>query len=68
MNEWAEKCGIDVEIVQVNDYIESINQNTAGAFDGVSATNMSLIYALLDEKNILDIRNCLAAKKEESEK
>ena len=40
MDKWAEKYGITVDIVQINDYVESINQYTAGAFDGVSATNM----------------------------
>ncbi len=43
MDKWAEKYGIDVEVVQINDYIESINQYTAGAFDGVSATNMDTL-------------------------
>ncbi|MEO1679863.1 MAG: putative urea ABC transporter substrate-binding protein [Pseudomonadota bacterium] len=43
MDTWAEKYGIDVEIVQINDYVESINQYTAGAFDGVSATNMDTL-------------------------
>jgi NitT/TauT family transport system substrate-binding protein len=43
MDKWAEKYGIEVEIVQINDYIESINQYTAGAFDGVSATNMDTL-------------------------
>ncbi len=43
MDEWAEKYGIDVEIVQINDYVESINQYTAGAFDGVSVTNMDAL-------------------------
>ncbi len=43
MDRWAEKYGIDVEIVQINDYIESINQYPAGAFDGVSATNMDTL-------------------------
>lgn len=43
MDKWAERYGIDVEIVQINDYIESINQYTAGAFDGVSATNMDAL-------------------------
>ncbi|MEM6385360.1 MAG: putative urea ABC transporter substrate-binding protein [Pseudomonadota bacterium] len=43
MAKWAEKYGIDVEIVQINDYVESINQYTAGAFDGVSATNMDTL-------------------------
>ncbi|MEM6624957.1 MAG: putative urea ABC transporter substrate-binding protein [Pseudomonadota bacterium] len=43
MDKWADKYGIDVEIVQVNDYIESINLYTAGEFDGVSATNMDTL-------------------------
>ena len=43
MDKWAAKYGIDVEIVQINDYIESINQFTAGAFDGVTATNMDTL-------------------------
>lgn len=43
MEKWADKYGIDVEIVQINDYIESINQYTAGQFDGVSATNMDTL-------------------------
>ena len=43
MDKWADKYSIDVEIVQINDYIESINQYTAGAFDGVSATNMDTL-------------------------
>ena len=40
MKKWADKYDIDVEIVQINDYVESINQYTAGAYDGCSMTNM----------------------------
>ena len=40
VKKWADKYGIDIEVVQVNDYIESINQYTAGAFDGCVMTNM----------------------------
>ncbi len=43
MDKWADRYGIEVEIVQINDYVESINQYTAGAFDGVSATNMDTL-------------------------
>jgi NitT/TauT family transport system substrate-binding protein len=43
MDRWAERYGIDVEIVQINDYVESINLYTAGEFDGVSATNMDTL-------------------------
>ncbi|MEM9855654.1 MAG: putative urea ABC transporter substrate-binding protein, partial [Pseudomonadota bacterium] len=43
MDKWADKYGIDVEIVQINDYVESIIQYTEGEFDGVSATNMDTL-------------------------
>ncbi len=43
MKKWAEKYGISVEIVQINDYVESINQYTAGAYDGCSMTNMDAL-------------------------
>lgn len=39
----AKKYGIDVEIVQINDYVESINQYTAGEYDGCSMTNMDAL-------------------------
>lgn len=40
VKKWADKYGIDIEVVQINDYIESINQYTAGAFDACVMTNM----------------------------
>ena len=43
MKKWAEKYGISVDIVQINDYVESINQYTAGAYDGCSMTNMDAL-------------------------
>ena len=43
MDRWAERYGIEVEIVQINDYVESINLYTAGEFDGVTATNMDTL-------------------------
>jgi NitT/TauT family transport system substrate-binding protein len=43
MKKWADKYGIEVEIVQVNDYVESINQYTAGQFDGCVMTNMDAL-------------------------
>ena len=43
MDKWADKYGIDVEIVQINDYVESIIQYAAGEFDGVTATNMDTL-------------------------
>ncbi|MEL6745046.1 MAG: putative urea ABC transporter substrate-binding protein [Pseudomonadota bacterium] len=43
MKKWADKYGITVEITQINDYVESINQYTAGAYDGCSMTNMDAL-------------------------
>lgn len=43
LKKWADKYGINVELVQVNDYVESINQYTAGKFDGVTSTNMDTL-------------------------
>jgi len=40
VKKWADKYGIEIEVVQINDYVESINQYTAGAFDGCVMTNM----------------------------
>lgn len=43
VDKWADKYGIDIDVVQFNDYIESINQYTAGAYDGVTATSMDTL-------------------------
>ena len=43
VDKWAEKYGITIDVVQFNDYIESINQYTAGAFDGCTMTNMDAL-------------------------
>ena len=43
MKKWADKYGITVEVVQINDYVESINQYTAGGYDGCSMTNMDAL-------------------------
>lgn len=43
MKKWADKYGIEIEIVQINDYVESINQFTAGGFDGCVMTNMDAL-------------------------
>ena len=39
----GDKYDIDIEVVQVNDYIESINQYTAGQFDACTMTNMDAL-------------------------
>lgn len=43
VDKWAKKYGIEIEMVQVNDYIESINQYSAGKFDGCLMTNMDAL-------------------------
>ncbi|WP_038912284.1 putative urea ABC transporter substrate-binding protein [Dickeya dadantii] len=43
IKKWADKYGIDIQFVQVNDYIESVNQYTAGGFDGCAMTNMDAL-------------------------
>jgi NitT/TauT family transport system substrate-binding protein len=40
---WAKKHGIEIEVVQINDYIESINLYTSGEFDGCTMTNMDAL-------------------------
>jgi NitT/TauT family transport system substrate-binding protein len=43
VKKWADKYGITLTITQINDYVESINQYTAGKFDGVTVTNMDAL-------------------------
>ncbi len=40
VKKWADKYGITIDVTQFNDYVESMNQYTAGAFDAVTLTNM----------------------------
>jgi NitT/TauT family transport system substrate-binding protein len=43
VKKWADKYGIKINVVQINDYVESVNQYTAGKFDGVTVTNMDAL-------------------------
>lgn len=43
VDKWADEYGISIEVVQVNDYIESINQFTSGNVDGCAMTNMDAL-------------------------
>ena len=43
VKKWADKYGIEIDVVQINDYIESINQYTAGQFDACAMTNMDAL-------------------------
>ena len=46
VKKWADKYGISIEVTQFNDYVESINQYTAGAYDAVTVTNMDACFEL----------------------
>jgi NitT/TauT family transport system substrate-binding protein len=43
LKKWADKYGIAIQLTQINDYIESINQYTAGSFDACVMTNMDAL-------------------------
>jgi len=43
VKKWADKYDINIEVVQINDYIESINQYTVGEFDACTMTNMDAL-------------------------
>jgi NitT/TauT family transport system substrate-binding protein len=43
VKKWADKYHVKIRLVQVNDYVESLNQYTAGKLDGVTATNMDAL-------------------------
>ena len=43
VDKWAKKYAISIDVTQINDYVESINQYTAGQFDGCSMTNMDAL-------------------------
>ncbi|MFN4038514.1 MAG: putative urea ABC transporter substrate-binding protein [Erythrobacter sp.] len=43
VKKWADKYGITIKFVQVNDYVESVNQYTAGKLDGVTVANMDAL-------------------------
>ncbi|MBQ0795366.1 putative urea ABC transporter substrate-binding protein [Zhongshania sp.] len=43
VDKWAKKYDLDIEVVQINDYIESINQYTTGEFAACAMTNMDAL-------------------------
>src|ERR1700721_3203122 len=43
VKKWADKYGITINVTKINDYVESINQYTAGKFDGGTAPNMDAL-------------------------
>lgn len=43
VKKWADKYGIEIDMILVNDYVESINLYTAGNFDACAMTNMDAL-------------------------
>jgi NitT/TauT family transport system substrate-binding protein len=43
VKKWADKYHVKIKLVQINDYVESLNQYTAGKLDGVTSTNMDAL-------------------------
>jgi len=43
VKKWADKYHVKIKLVQINDYVESLNQYTAGKIDGVVSTNMDAL-------------------------
>ncbi|WP_224002938.1 putative urea ABC transporter substrate-binding protein [Aureimonas sp. SA4125] len=43
MKKWADKYGIDVELILVNDYVGSVNQLIAGELDAVGVAGMDAL-------------------------
>ncbi|MFO7278356.1 MAG: putative urea ABC transporter substrate-binding protein [Pseudomonadota bacterium] len=43
LKKWADRYGIEIQLTQINDYVESINQYTAGEFDACTMTNMDML-------------------------
>ena len=43
LKKWADKYGIKIQLTQVNDYVESMNQYTAGGFDACVMANMDML-------------------------
>ena len=43
LKRWADKYAIKITLTQINEYVESINQYTAGTFDACVMTNMDML-------------------------
>ncbi|MCF4164363.1 putative urea ABC transporter substrate-binding protein [Zavarzinia compransoris] len=43
IDKWADKYGIKIDLVEIPDYIEGVNQYTAGQFDGVLIASMDAL-------------------------
>jgi NitT/TauT family transport system substrate-binding protein len=43
LDKWAEKYGVEIEMIQVNDYVGGINQFVAGDLDGMAVASMDAL-------------------------
>ncbi|RDL44484.1 lipid kinase [Marinomonas piezotolerans] len=43
IDKWADKYDISIDVVQINDYVESMNQYTAGQFDACTMAQMDAL-------------------------
>jgi NitT/TauT family transport system substrate-binding protein len=43
VKKWADRYGLTLHVTQVNDYVESLNQFTAGRIDAVTSTTMDAL-------------------------
>jgi NitT/TauT family transport system substrate-binding protein len=43
IKKWADKYGIKINVTQIGDYVECINQYTAGKFDAATSTTMDAL-------------------------
>mgnify|MGYP001435976371 CR=1 FL=1 len=43
LDEWADRYGIDIEAVQINDYIEAVTQFSLGQFDAVICMSLDAL-------------------------
>jgi NitT/TauT family transport system substrate-binding protein len=43
VDKWAERYGLTINVTQINDYVESLNQFSAGNIDAVTSTTMDAL-------------------------
>ncbi|MBM6549806.1 putative urea ABC transporter substrate-binding protein [Marinomonas ostreistagni] len=43
IDKWADKYDINIDVIQINDYVESMNQYTAGQFDACTMAQMDAL-------------------------
>jgi NitT/TauT family transport system substrate-binding protein len=43
LKKWADKYGIEIELIRVGDYVQSVERFTAGKYDACAMTNMDML-------------------------